>query len=148
MSEKAVKSSQEFKLARYLHDKFCKFNIPFQAPVSIKILRQILEIYPDKEFIKQIDLPFKLNSPCWFMTEKGKDFLVKQWKRFLLDKKIEDVYTKTVNNTVNNTVPVLPELNRIVPESIQKHIEKTEEQKFGVDKKYVHEIKSIGDFLA
>lgn len=143
MSEKKLKSSYEFKLARSLHDKFCKFNLPFQAPISIKILRQILEIYPNKEFIKQIDLPFKLNSLAWFMTEKGRDFLAKQWKRFLLDKKVEEVYDKKINETIHNVV----ELNQIVPELVQKYTEKAEEQKFGVDKKYVKEIKSIGDFL-
>lgn len=103
-------------------------------------------MYPNQEFIKQIDLPFKLNSLNWFMTEKGKDFLIKQWKKFLLEKKIEEVYNKTINKIISPNV--ISELNQIVPESIQKYTEKTEEQKFDIDKKYVKEIKSIGDFLA
>ena len=89
-SPERLKSDQEYLDARFLHDRFCKFEIPYSAPLTIKIIRKIAEVI-SLEALKTGVLGFKLNSLNWFLTEKGKEYLRKQDKRHQLDQKLKQL---------------------------------------------------------
>ena len=108
--------------ARFLHDRFCKFEAPLNPASDISIFRRILQINSNIEFLKQIDLPFKLNSLAWFLTPKGKEFLTEQWKRYQLDKKIEEIYKRKES------------IKEIAAPIISDYTKKIDEEKFGEDR--------------
>ena len=87
-SPEKQKSAQEYIDARFLHDRFCKFEIPYDAATTIRTIRLIAQILPIQA-LKEAVLPFKLNNLRWFLTDKGKEFLRKQERRWQLDQKLE-----------------------------------------------------------
>lgn len=123
--------------ARFLHDRFCKFNIPFVASEAIQVIRLISQIIPLEE-LKETDLSFKLNSLRWFLTPKGKIFLDQARKRYQLDQKLGKL-------DFNKSSPSI--INQIVPELISAYNHKIDEQKFGEDREYVKQLKTVSEFL-
>jgi hypothetical protein len=138
--EKRKKSAQEFLDARFLHDRFCKFEIPYVQGEAILALRRILEI-TRIEVIKNAKLSFKLNSLRWFLTLKGKEFLKQQESRYEIDKKIEtfdfDAPPERLPQNHPEITPQNKELNQIVTELKKEHTVETKKREL-----------SIIDFLA
>ena len=56
-------------------------------------VKKLIEIYPDKSFWASIPKPFKMDSLVWFLTPKGKDYLLTQFRRFSLDLKPKEKYS-------------------------------------------------------
>lgn len=83
ISERQKVRDDEYMLARFLHDRFCKFEIPYRASETIQTIRLIKQIIPLEE-LKEADLSFKLNNLRWFLTADGKKFLVQARKDYQL----------------------------------------------------------------
>lgn len=135
ISEKQKVAGEEFILARFLHDRFCKFEIPYKAPETIKIIRDISKYIPLIE-LKEADLSFKLNSLRWFLTKEGREFLIKARKRYLLDQKLK-------NLDLNSPVAQIKQIDFSAPigDTIPV-VAKTDDIR-----EYKQEIKSIAGFL-
>ena len=56
-------------------------------------VKKLIEIYPDKSFWASIPKPFKMDSLVWFLTPKGKEYLLTQFRRFSLDLKPKEKYS-------------------------------------------------------
>lgn len=139
-------SSKEYMEARFIHDRFCKFEAPFHGPTAIQTIRLIREILPNPEALKTAELPFKLNSLRWFLTSEGKKFLAKQENRYQLDLK-----RAALNLAAPPEIPLPLEiknnpndLNQIVTQMLFEYSEK----RIGEDREYKKEKKSISDFLS
>ena len=124
-------------MARLLHDRFCKFNIPYKAADVINIVRSISQIIPLDE-LKAAKLSFKLNSLRWFLTPGGKIFLEKARKRYQLDEKLDKLDL--------NKNPA--QLNQIAPKLVPSYPNITEEEKFGADHEFVKQMKTVSEFLS
>lgn len=51
----------------------------------MKIVKRLLEIFPNQDFWNGLELKFKLNSLCWFLSDDGRKFLNTEYKKFNLD---------------------------------------------------------------
>src|SRR3990167_2329192 len=128
LSEKQIAAGNEFLLARFLHDRFCKFEAFYHAPTAIQTLRSIKQIV-DPEILRDADLSFKLNNLRWFLTPKGKEFLKQQEKRHKIDLKLA---------SLDLDKPPEPQIKQIAQSGDLGYNEKV-----GEDKKYKKEIKTI-----
>ena len=133
LSEKQIAAGNEFLLARFLHDRFCKFEAFYHAPTAINTIRAI-KLIIDPEILRDADLSFKLNNLRWFLTRDGKKFLLKQEKRHLLDQKLAilDLEKENVQKQINE---------------IAKETSPCYDKKVGEDRVFKKEIKSISEFL-
>lgn len=86
-TDKEIESKRLYLEAQFIHDRFCKFEIPYKPNEEVNIIRDIKKILPNMEAFKTAELPFKLNSLRWFLTPDGKKFLLKQEGRYRLDLK-------------------------------------------------------------
>lgn len=66
-------------IKRFLKDKK---NIIW--PKEMKMVNCLLKIFPNKDFWDGLKLSFELNSLCWFLSDDGRNFLNKEYKRFNL----------------------------------------------------------------
>jgi hypothetical protein len=46
---------------------------------EMRVATKLLKLYPDKDKLNAFALPFKLNSLCFFLTEKGKEMIRKAY---------------------------------------------------------------------
>ena len=133
--ESKQKNNLEFLTARFLHDRFCKFESQFVRNQAIHTIRLIEGIIP-LEALKAAELSFKLNSLRWFLTFDGKKFLSKCYKRFLLDKEIEKLDLNKLKSSL---------LNQIASQSIPSYNDS--DKKYGENKKGKEPIRTIIDLL-
>lgn len=138
-SEKQKVAGDEYLLARLLHDRFCKFEIPYKAPETIKIIRDISKYIPLIE-LKEANLSFKLNSLRWFLTTDGKEFLKKARKRYLLDQKLEKL-------DLDKVIAVAVEQSKQLDLSAQPAYTTSAAQKTGENRDYKKEVKTLAGFL-
>ena len=54
----------------------------------------------DEVFWKKADLPFKLNSLAWFLTDEGKSYVALEKKRQTLSPKMQRAQTKLRKNKI------------------------------------------------
>lgn len=92
-SEKLKQAQADYDEAKFIHDRFCKFEAPFLAPQDIRTIKLISQTIPIST-LRIVDLSFKLNNLRWFLTPDGLKFLEKQKIRAVLDKKLDDLYKK------------------------------------------------------
>jgi hypothetical protein len=65
--------------------KFIKDSSSIVWPKEMKMVKSLLEIFPNKDFWNSLELKFKLNSLCWFLSDDGRKFLNQQYKKFNLN---------------------------------------------------------------
>lgn len=65
--------------------KFLKNNKDIIWPKEMKMVKSLLNIFPNEEFWLNLETGFKLNSLCWFLSDDGRDFLNKEYKKFNLE---------------------------------------------------------------
>jgi hypothetical protein len=65
--------------------KFLKDNINIVWPKELKIVKTLFKIFPNDNFWETLNLNFKLNSLCWFLSDDGRKFLNKEYKKFNLN---------------------------------------------------------------
>jgi len=65
--------------------KFVKENINIIWPKELKMINLLFKIFPNEDFWNSLELNFKLNSLCWFLSDDGRKFLNKEYKKFNLN---------------------------------------------------------------
>lgn len=54
-------------------------------PKEMKLVNRLLAIFPNDVFWNSLQLKFKLNSTCWFLSDEGRKFLNTEYKKFNFD---------------------------------------------------------------
>jgi hypothetical protein len=65
--------------------KFLKDSSNIIWPKEMKVVKTLFKIFPSKEFWNNLELSFKLNSLCWFLSDDGRNYLNKEYKKFNLN---------------------------------------------------------------
>lgn len=65
--------------------RFVKDSSNILWPREMKMVKSLLKIFPNEDFWNSLKLNFKLNSLCWFLSDDGRKFLNKEYKKFNLD---------------------------------------------------------------
>jgi hypothetical protein len=78
--------------------KFLKDPSNIVWPKEMKMVKSLFKIFPNEDFWNTLELNFKLNSLCWFLSDDGRTFLNKEYKKF----KLELPETKTFEADNNN----------------------------------------------
>lgn len=79
--------------------KFLKDSNNIIWPKEMKMVKSLFKIFPNEDFWKNLTLNFKLNSLCWFLSDDGRKFLNKEYKKFSL-KLPETKIFKIENNNI------------------------------------------------
>lgn len=51
----------------------------------MKMANLLIKIFPNQDFWESLELNFKLNSLCWLLSDDGRKFLNKEYKKFNLN---------------------------------------------------------------
>ena len=62
--------------------KFVKQDASLVWPREMKMVNSLFRIFPKEEFWASLELKFKLNSLCWFLSDEGRKFLNTEYKKF------------------------------------------------------------------
>jgi hypothetical protein len=54
-------------------------------PKEMKMANLLIKIFPNQDFWESLELNFKLNSLCWLLSDDGRKFLNKEYKKFNLN---------------------------------------------------------------
>jgi hypothetical protein len=65
--------------------KFLKDSSNIIWPKEMKMVKSLFKIFPNEDFWNSLELNFKLNSLCWFLSDDGRKFLNKEYKKFNLE---------------------------------------------------------------
>ena len=65
--------------------RFLKEDVKIIWPKEMKMANLLFNIFPKKEFWGSLELNFKLNSLCWLLSDDGRKFLNKEYKKFNLN---------------------------------------------------------------
>ena len=65
--------------------KFLKDTTNIVWPREMKMVKSLFKIFPNEEFWHGLELSFKLNSLCWFLSDDGRKFLNQEYKKFNLE---------------------------------------------------------------
>jgi hypothetical protein len=82
-SVKTVKSTSLNK--KEFIKKFLKDTTNIFWPKEMKIVNILFKIFPNEHFWNSLNLNFKLNSLCWFLSDDGRKFLNQEYKKFDLN---------------------------------------------------------------
>ena len=62
--------------------RFLKDSKNIIWPKEMKMVKMLFKIFPNEDFWNSLELNFKLNSLCWFLSDDGRKFLNKEYKKF------------------------------------------------------------------
>jgi len=65
--------------------KFLKDSVNIVWPKELKMVNILFKIFPNENFWDNLELNFKLNSLCWFLSDDGRKFLNTEYKKFNLN---------------------------------------------------------------
>lgn len=65
--------------------KFIKDTANIIWPKEMKMIKRLFEIFPNENFWDTLELGFQLNSLCWFLSDDGRKFLNREYKKFNLN---------------------------------------------------------------
>ena len=65
--------------------KFVKETSNIFWPKEMKMVKTLFKIFPNEQFWQGLELTFKLNSLCWFLSDDGRKFLNQEYKKFNLN---------------------------------------------------------------
>jgi hypothetical protein len=65
--------------------KFVKKDASLVWPREMKMVNSLFKIFPNDDFWLFLELRFKLNSLCWFLSDDGRKFLNTEYKKFLFE---------------------------------------------------------------
>lgn len=83
--------------------KFVKSDAAIVWPREMKIVKSLYEIFPNDEFWVSLDLKFKLNSLCWFLSDDGRKFLNTEYKKFKFEPEKPQSFELKNNNIEFNS---------------------------------------------
>ena len=78
--------------------KFVKQGASLIWPREMKMVNSLFKIFPNDEFWNSLDLKFKLNSLCWFLSDDGRKFLNIEYKKFNFEPEKPKSFELTNNN--------------------------------------------------
>jgi len=82
--------------------KFVKDSSAIVWPKEMKMVNTLFKIAPDDTFWRSLDLGFKLNSLCWFLSDDGRRFLNTEYKKFKFEPVTPEKFQLEKNNIVIN----------------------------------------------
>jgi hypothetical protein len=62
--------------------KFVKQDASVVWPREMRMVNSLFKIFPNDNFWASLELKFKLNSLCWFLSDDGRKFLNLEYKKF------------------------------------------------------------------
>ena len=80
--------------------KFVKDSTAIVWPKEMKMVNTLFKIAPNDDFWRSLDLGFKLNSLCWFLSDDGRKLLNKEYKRFNFEPQKPETFQLENNNIV------------------------------------------------
>lgn len=80
--------------------KFVKDSTAIVWPKEMKMVNTLFKIAPNDDFWRSLDLGFKLNSLCWFLSDDGRKLLNKEYKRFNFEPQKPESFQLENNNIV------------------------------------------------
>jgi hypothetical protein len=80
--------------------KFVKDSSSILWPKEMKMVNILFKIAPNDDFWRSLDLKFKLNSLCWFLSDDGRKFLNTEYKKFNFEPNKPEVYNIEQNNNI------------------------------------------------
>ena len=106
--KKSVKTVRSTKLnKRAFVERLLKDGITPIWPREMKTVNRLLEIVPDPIFWNSIELGFKLNSICWLLSDKGREILNQEYKKYkFVPQEEKPVILDNVNNNVDFEIKI------------------------------------------
>jgi hypothetical protein len=78
--------------------KFVKKDASLVWPREMKMVNSLFKIFPNDDFWNYLELKFKLNSLCWFLSDEGRKFLNIEYKKFNFEPEKPKTFDLTNNN--------------------------------------------------
>jgi hypothetical protein len=101
--KKSVKPAQSTSInKREFVLKFVKDSMAIVWPKEMKMVNTLFKIAPNDDFWRSLDLGFKLNSLCWFLSDDGRKLLNKEYKRFNFEPQKPETFNLENNNIVTS----------------------------------------------
>jgi len=101
--KKSVKPAQSTSInKREFVLKFVKDSTAIVWPKEMKMVNTLFKIAPNDDFWRSLDLGFKLNSLCWFLSDDGRKLLNKEYKRFNFEPQKPETFELENNNIVTS----------------------------------------------
>ena len=98
-SKKSVKSARSTSInKKELIAKFVKKEATPVWPREMKMVNSLFKIFPNDDFWNSLELEFKLNSLCWFLSDEGRKFLNIEYKKFNFNPEKPKTFDLTNNN--------------------------------------------------
>ena len=98
------KSAQTAKFTKINKKDFVKRFLKESSnviwPREMKMVKLLFEIVNDEQFWNSLELKFKLNSLCWFLSDDGRKFLNKEYKKFKLELPATKKFEVENNNNI------------------------------------------------
>ena len=101
LKKKSANTAQSTKInKREFVLKFVKDSSSIIWPKEMKMVNMLFKIAPNDDFWRSLDLKFKLNSLCWFLSDDGRKFLNTEYKKFNFEPNKPEVYNIEQNNNI------------------------------------------------
>jgi hypothetical protein len=78
--------------------KFVKQSSSLVWPREMKIVNSLFKLFPNEQFWNSLELKFKLNSLCWFLSDDGRKYLNIEYKKFQFEPAKPEVFEIKKNN--------------------------------------------------
>jgi hypothetical protein len=78
--------------------KFVKDTKSLVWPREMKIVNTLYKTFPNDSFWESLELKFKLNSLCWFLSDEGRKFLNSEYKKFKFEPEKPETFELKNNN--------------------------------------------------
>lgn len=99
--------------------KFLKSDANIVWPREMKIINSLLKIFPNEGFWLSLELKFKLNSLCWFLSDDGRKFLNLEYKKFTFEPEKPQIFDLK-NNNIEFDTKLDP--NKVAPISVREFL--------------------------
>jgi hypothetical protein len=83
--------------------KFVKQDASLIWPREMKMVNSLFKIFPNDDFWNSLELKFKLNSLCWFLSDDGRKFLNTEYKKFNFEPEKPETFEIKNNNIAFET---------------------------------------------
>lgn len=81
---------------------------------EVKIVKQLMELYPEEDFWKTLSADFKLNSMAFFKTPDGEKLLSLKYQLFRTEVKTEIIAVDLFGEKVGEDIEIKKNKNRSV----------------------------------
>lgn len=81
---------------------------------EVKIVKQLMEIYPEEEFWKTLAADFKLNSMAYFKTPDGERLLSLKYKLFKTEVKTNEIAVDLFGEKIGEDIEIKKNKNKSV----------------------------------